>query len=33
MTTKREQILTAVMTALAGTADVGGRIYRSAAIP
>jgi len=33
MTTKREQILTAVMTALAGTADVGGRIYRSRVEP
>ena len=29
MTTRREHILDAVMTALAGTASVGSRIYRS----
>jgi hypothetical protein len=29
MTTKREQILTAVVAALSGTAEVGSRIYRN----
>jgi len=29
MTTKREQILTAITTALASTSGVGGRVYRS----
>lgn len=33
MTTKREQILTAVVAALAGTAEVGNRIYRSRVEP
>jgi hypothetical protein len=33
MTTKRETILTAVRTALTGTAEVGNRIYRSRVEP
>lgn len=33
MTTKREQILQAIVTALAGTAGVGGSIYRSRVNP
>lgn len=33
MTTKREQILTAIRTALTGTAGVGTRIYRSRVEP
>lgn len=33
MTTKRETILARVMTALAGTAGVGSRIYRSRVVP
>jgi hypothetical protein len=33
MTTRRETILSAVMTALAGTAQVGSRIYRSRVEP
>jgi hypothetical protein len=33
MTTKRESILTAITTALAGTVNVGTRIYRSRVVP
>jgi hypothetical protein len=33
MTTKREQVLTAIRTALTGTAGVGSRIYRSRVEP
>lgn len=33
MSTKREQIISAIVTALAGTTDVGSRIYRSRVEP